>query len=161
MTNAATLQDMNTIKGGAADFWYFFTWNGFHPRSADLDRPVTFGSSESSAAPDSSARQSTDSTHQPLPIRDNTPSMVTPPAALTPPSDKGYVVSFAAVLTPEKASEVAAEITINGVHPKVAPTQSGGTTLYRVVLGPYATREEADKVGKDSKRQYWVYEASQ
>jgi cell division septation protein DedD len=161
MTNSGTLQDMNTIKGGAADFWYFFTWNGFHPRSADLDRPVTFGSAESTAAADSSAAAGTDSIHQPLPIRDNQPSMVTPPAALTPPSDKGYVVSFAAVLSPEKATEVAASITINGQHPRVAPAQSGGTTLYRVVLGPYATREEADKVGKDSKRQYWVYEGSQ
>jgi cell division protein FtsN len=161
MTNAATLQDMNTIKGGAADFWYFFTWNGFRPRSADLDRPVTFGSAESAAAADSSAAAPTDSIQQPIPIRDNQPSMVTPPPALNPPSDKGYLVSFAAVLSSDKATEVAGGITINGQHPRVAPTQSGGTTLYRVVLGPYATREEADKVGKDSKRQYWVYEASQ
>jgi cell division septation protein DedD len=161
MTNAATLQDMNTIKGGAADFWYFFTWNGFRPRSADLDRPVIFGSAESAAAADSSAAGPTDSIQQPIPIRDNQPSMVTPPPALNPPSDKGYLVSFAAVLSSDKATEVAGGITINGQHPRVAPTQSGGTTLYRVVLGPYATREEADKVGKDSKRQYWVYEASQ
>lgn len=160
MTNAATLEDMNTIKGGAADFWYFFTWNGFRPRSVDLDRPVTFGSGES-ASTDSGAAVMTDSTGQPLPIRDNQPSMVNLPPALTPPSDKGYVVSFAAVLSPEKATEIAAGITIGGAHPRVAPTQSGGTTLYRVVLGPYATRDEADKVGRDSKRQYWVYEASQ
>jgi cell division septation protein DedD len=162
MVNGATLQVMNTVKSGAADFWYFFTWNGFHPRSADLDRPVTFGSAESSAATDSThPPSSADSVPHPLPIRDNQPSMVTPPAALTPPSDKGYVVSFAAVLSSEKATEVASSITINGQHPKVAPTQSGGTTVFRVVLGPYATREEADKVGRDSKRQYWVYEGSQ
>ena len=161
MTNGATLHDMNTIKGGAADFWYFFTWSGFHPRSADLDRPVTFGSGEGATAADSSNAGATDSIRQPLPIRDNQPSMVTPPPALTPPSDKGYLVSFAAVLSPEKANQVAAEIAINGAHARVSPTQSGGTTLYRVVLGPYATREEADKVGKDSKRQFWVYEASQ
>ena len=80
---------------------------------------------------------------------------------MTTPRANGYVVSFAAVLTPQKANEVAAEITINGSHPRVAATQSGGTAIYRVVLGPYSTREEADKVGKDSKRQYWVYEASQ
>jgi hypothetical protein len=29
------------------------------------------------------------------------------------------------------------------------------------VLGPYSTREEADRVGRDSKRQYWIYEESQ
>jgi DedD protein len=160
MTNSATLEDMNTIKGGAADFWYFLTWNGFRPRSADLDSPVPFGSGESSAT-DSSAAVRTDSVRQPLPIRDNQPSIVTPPAALTPPSEKGYLVSFAAVLSVDKANQTAAEITVNGMHPRVAPTQSGGTTLYRVVLGPYANREEAEKVGRDSKRQYWVYEASQ
>lgn len=160
MTNGATLEEMNTIKGGAADFWYFFTWNGFRPRSVGLDRPVTFGSGESTTS-DSMSSVTTDSTQQPLPIRDNQPSMVTPPPSLTPPSERGYIVSFAAVLSSEKATEVAAGITINGGHPRVSPTQSGGTTLYRVVLGPYATREEAEKVGRDSKRQYWVYEASQ
>jgi cell division septation protein DedD len=161
MTNGSTLEEMNTIKGGASDFWYFFTWNGLRPRSADLDRPVTFGSSESTAV-DSSAAAATDSTQQPpLPIRDNQPSMVTPPPGMISPTEKGYVVSFAAVLSSEKATEVAAGSTINGMHPKVSPAQSGGTTIYRVVLGPYATREEADKVGRDSKRQYWVYEASQ
>lgn len=159
MTNAATLQDMNTIKGGAADFWYFFAWNGLRPRSVDLDRPVTFGSSETTTVDSSSVIS--DSTGQPLPIRDNQPSMVTPPPALTPPSDKSFTVSFAAVLSSEKATEIAAGITINGGHPRVAPTQSGGTTLYRVILGPFATREEADRVGRDSKRQYWVYEGSQ
>ncbi|HZK77732.1 MAG TPA: SPOR domain-containing protein, partial [Gemmatimonadaceae bacterium] len=149
-----------TIKGGAADFWYFFTWTGFRPRSADLDRPVTFQSPESIAAADSNAARRTDTFPSP-PIRDTAPSMIVPPPSLTPPQEKGYVVSFAAVLTAQKASELAAEITINGAHPKVAATQSGGTTVYRVVLGPYATREEAEKVGRDSKRQYWVYEASQ
>ncbi len=157
MVDAANLQDMNTIKGGAADFWYFFTWNGFRPRSADLDRPVTFGSSESAAASNSAAPR-TDS-FPPPPIRDTAPSMVVPPPSLTPPQ-AGYLVSFAAVLTSQKATEVAAAITIDGAHPRVAPTEAGGTTIYRVVLGPYPTREEAEKVGRDSKRQYWVYEAS-
>ena len=87
--------------------------------------------------------------------------MIVPPPAITNPRFAGYVVSFAAVLTVQKASEVAAEITINGAHPRVAATQSGATTIYRVVLGPFPTREEADKVGRESKRQYWIYEAPQ
>lgn len=159
MANAVTLEDMNTVKGGAADFWYFVNWNGFRPRSADLDRPVSFDSGESSGAGDSSASTRADSFAPP--IRDTAPTMIVPPPALTNPRATGYVVSFAAVLTAQKASEIAAEITINGTHPQVSATQSGSTTLYRVVLGPFQTREEADKVGKDSRRQYWIYEASQ
>jgi cell division septation protein DedD len=158
MVNATTLQDVNTVRGGAADFWYFFAWNGFRPRAASLDRPVTFGSSDSMAT--DSTHAATDSFPAP-PMRDTAPSMVVPPPELTQPRTNGYLVSFAAVLTEQKASAVASEISINGAHPRVAPTQSGGTTIYRVVLGPYPTKEEAEKVGRDSKRQYWVYEASQ
>ncbi len=159
MANAVTLEDMNTVKGGAADFWYFVTWNGFRPRSADLDRPVSFGSGNSSQAGDSAAGIRADSFAPP--IRDTAPSMIIPPPALTNPRAAGYVISFAAVLTAQKASELAAEITINGTHPRVSATESGATTIYRVVLGPFQTREEAEKVGRDSGRQYWIYEASQ
>jgi cell division protein FtsN len=68
------------------------------------------------------------------------------------------MVSFAAVLSEARATEVAAGISVNGVRPRVAATPSGSTTIYRVVLGPYATREEADRVGREARRQYWVYE---
>jgi cell division protein FtsN len=68
------------------------------------------------------------------------------------------MVSFAAVLSEARANEVAAGISVNGVRPRVSSTASGGTTIYRVVLGPYATRDEADRVGKESRRQYWVFE---
>jgi cell division protein FtsN len=33
-----------------------------------------------------------------------------------------------------------------------------GSTIYRVVLGPYATREQAERVGRESKQTYWIYE---
>jgi cell division protein FtsN len=95
------------------------------------------------------------------PLRDAAgPTMIEPPPHLTP-SGRGYVVSFAAVLSQQKANETASAIVVNGVHPRVVSSQSGSTTLYRVVLGPYSTREEADRVGRDSKRQYWIYEESQ
>jgi hypothetical protein len=161
LVNAVNLQDMQTIKGGASDFWYFFAWNGFRPRSAGLDQPVTFGTSDSTAPTDTTPAVRRDSLPPP-PIRDTAPTLVVPPANLTPPPvSRGYVVSFAAVLTQQKADELAAGITIDGAHPKVVATSSGATKLFRVVLGPYPTREEAERVGRDSKRQYWVYEASQ
>lgn len=156
MVNSRTLTDASTIAAGARDFWYFFTWNGFRPRAADLDRPVTFDT-PATAPMDSLGGISRDSMVNP-PLRDATPTMIEPPAVIQPPRAAGYMVSFAAVLSEQRARETAAEISINGMRPRVIPTQSGSTTIYRVVLGPYGTREEAERVGRDSRRQYWVYE---
>ncbi|MGH9421175.1 MAG: SPOR domain-containing protein [Thermoanaerobaculia bacterium] len=163
MVNAVNLRDMQTIEGGAADFWYFISWNGFRPRAADLDRPVSFGSSDGAPKRDSGAAtaDSANAVAPNPPIRDTAASVIVPPPALTPPHQGGYIVSFAAVLTSQKATELAAGITVGGAHPRVSATQSGTTTIYRVVMGPYATREEAERVGRDSKNQYWVYEGSQ
>ena len=155
MVNSRDLTDASTISGGGKDFWYFFSWNGFRPRSADLDRPVTFDTLVAAPA-DSLAAAPRDSGVNP-PLRDATPTMVEPPVVV-PPRPAGYMVSFAAVLSVQNARQTAAEISVNGQRPRVIPTQSGSTTIYRVVLGPYGTREEAERVGRDSRRQYWVYE---
>jgi cell division protein FtsN len=68
------------------------------------------------------------------------------------------MVSFAAVLTEQKANETAQGINVNGNHPRVVAVPQGSATVYRVVLGPFSTREEADKAGRDAGRSYWVYE---
>jgi YVTN family beta-propeller protein len=157
MVAASDLRDGATITGGAGDFWYFFAWNGFRPRSADLDRPVTFDTPVSYPSGDST-RLEGDTLPRPS-VRDAAPTMVSP--GLTPSRQVGYMVSFAAVLSEGKAAEVASGISVNGVRPHVVSAPSGSATIYRVVLGPYASREEADRVGRESQRQYWVYEESQ
>jgi cell division septation protein DedD len=157
LVDASTLATKSTITNGAQDFWYFLAWNGFRPRAAELDRPVTFDGPDSIVRNDSTAVPArTDSVPSP-PLRDAKPSMLPLPPELTP-VQHGYMVSFAAVLSEQKATETAAGIVVNGVKPRVVQSQTGSTTLFRVVMGPYTTREEADRVGRDSKRQYWVYE---
>ncbi len=156
LVNARDLRDVRTIQGGGRDFWYFLAWNGFRPRSAELDQPVTFDSAPV-PLPDSLRLQG-DSVRLPT-VRDASPSAVEPPAR-NEPAPRGYMVSFAAVLSEQRANEVAAGISVNGVRPRVAASPSGSSTIYRVVLGPYSTRDEADRVGRDSGRQYWVYEAA-
>lgn len=37
-----TFQSGMVVKGGAKDFWALVSWNGFRPRDASLDTPVTF-----------------------------------------------------------------------------------------------------------------------
>ena len=154
--NAADLKEMRRFPAGAADFWYFFSWNGFSPRSADLDLPVTFDTPVAVTSQADSLTLERDSVRTPT-IRDASPSVIDRPAPIAS-TPRGYMVSFAAVLSESRANEVAAGISVNGVRPRVAATPSGATTIYRVVLGPYATREEADRVGRESRRQYWVYE---
>ena len=41
---------------------------------------------------------------------------------------------------------------------RVVTAVRDGSTIYRVVLGPYATREQAERIGRESKQSYWIYE---
>jgi cell division septation protein DedD len=157
--DATTLSTKQTITGGAKDYWYFFSWDGFRPRAASLDQPVTFDTAPKPSA-DTAGAPTPDSTAARPPRRDTSSAPVrpAPPAAPPPSRPSGFIVSFAAVLNEQRANEIAATIQIGGAQARVIQTQSSGTNIYRVVLGPYATREEAERVGKDSRRAYWVYE---
>jgi cell division septation protein DedD len=92
-------------------------------------------------------------------IPDSSPPRTDSAAPSPAPASSGYIVSFAAVLNEAGAAQTAAQITVNGATARVQPVTHGATTVYRVVLGPYPTRDEADRVGRASGRQYWIYEA--
>ncbi|MBK5187459.1 MAG: hypothetical protein JJD97_04390, partial [Gemmatimonadaceae bacterium] len=47
LVDAESLATRRAVLGGAADDWMFVSWNGFRPRAASLDQPVTFGTSDS------------------------------------------------------------------------------------------------------------------
>lgn len=142
-----TLRARTRVRGGARDYWYPLLWDGFRPRAAALDEPVQFDSSILDTSRfDSLAAD----TSQPVPGG---------PAAT--PSDtarQAFVVSFAAFLVEERARELAARIRVGGESARVLTTQRDGTTIFRVIMGPYASREEADRVGRASGQSYWVYE---
>jgi hypothetical protein len=129
------------VAGGAADFWYPFVWNGLRPHAA---------ASEPAA---------------PAPAESDTAKHVVPPAAettgtRTPIADTaklGFMVSFAVLLDEAKAREEAAKIVVNGQAARVVTGSTAGTVVYRVVLGPYPTRDEAERVGKAASRSYVVY----
>jgi hypothetical protein len=147
-----SLKTLRVIPNGAKDFWYFFTWDGFRPRGQGVDEPVTFGTDSTSALTASSTASSTPVTPVPRP---DTAAPAPLPAAVT-----SYVVSFAAVLNEAAAKSLAGQISVNGVTAHVAPVTHGATTIYRVLLGPFPTKEEAERIGKSSGRSYWIYEAS-
>jgi len=146
-----SLKTLRTVANGAKDFWYFFIWDGFRPRPAGLDEPVSFGGDSVAASSTASSTESSAPPASAAQVKDT----VAPQ-----PAPKTFVVSFAAVLNEARARQLAAEITVNGAAPHVVAVSSGSAIVYRVVLGPFATREEADKIGRSSGRQYWVYEGN-
>jgi cell division septation protein DedD len=149
----------SSVAGGAKDFWYFFAWDGFRPRPQGLDQPVTFPSD--SIQRDSLAASSTASGPGARPPAPAARDTIRPPATTavtTPPT--GFTVSFAALLSEEKAQQIASGIKVNGTSAHVVSTMTAGSPIFRVVMGPYPTRDEADKMGRAAKHEYWIYEGS-
>jgi hypothetical protein len=137
-----TLKLRHKVREGADDYWFSFLWDGFRPRSASLDVPVNFDSikvdstdGDTLAIPDSAVVADDDSTEA-----------------------KGFIVSFAAFLTEDRAKELANRIHVGGENARIITSSRDGSTIYRVVLGPYLTKEEAERAGKESGLAYWVFE---
>jgi hypothetical protein len=42
----------------------------------------------------------------------------------------------------------------------VVTGETNGTTIYRVILGPYPTKVDAERVGRESRESFWVYEGN-
>jgi len=73
---------------------------------------------------------------------------------------QGFVVSFAALLDQQRARDAAAGITVEGQTARVVPSVTNGTTIFRVILGPYATRDQANRIGRESGKSYWVFQGA-
>ena len=155
LADGATLRQRERISGGASDYWFPFRWSGFRPRADELDRPSEPEAAPvdtSAAPPDSVAPPPVDSAAPPVePAPPSRDTAVRRPAA-------GYTVSFAALLVGDKARELAASIRVGNENARVVTGVRDGSTIYRVVLGPYPTREDAERVGRESKQSYWIYE---
>jgi hypothetical protein len=157
ITAGETLKLLARVKGGAADFWYPFRWTGFRPRDAKLDQPVEFaGPPVDSTRFADSVAFSHDSTGAPVVLP---PPVAAPPRDTVPRHSRSFTVSFAAFPVAEPARELAAKIRVGSENARVATAMNAGTTIYRVILGPYATRDDADRVGRESRQSFWVYES--
>ena len=130
------------VTDGASDFWYPFMWNGLRPRAASLDSvPVANVDSDSVAAV------------APPPAETLPPA----PAPVADTAPKEFTVSFAVFLDETQAREEAGKISVNGQTARVVTSVTAGTAVFRVILGPFPTREEADRAGRASNRQYVIY----
>ncbi len=166
MTLASSI-DLGVVRvmpGAAKDFWYAMRWNGFRPRAQGLDQPVRFRESGGSVASRAAAAGTLDSL-----VRD---SLSRAEAGAAPGGDSataapparelrgGFTVQLAAVLTEELAREATVGVSVDGRTPRIVSAVRNGQTLYRVVLGPYDSRDAAEKAGKASGRTYWVFEGA-
>ncbi len=146
-----TNREVRRAIDGASDFWYSFTWNGLRSRSAALDAPARFTT-------DSDTTTKAVAPVAP-PVRVDTArtraAAPAPPARDTTP--RGFTVSFAVFLDGPKARDAASKIVVDGKNARVVPGSNDGIPVYRVVMGPYATRDEAERVGKASGQAYYVY----
>jgi cell division septation protein DedD len=149
---------MQTVQDGASSWWHTLRWNGFRPRAAGLDQPVQFRTS----AP-------RDPSDLPPPTGDSSgiagaagDSTIGGGGAGSeaPARASQFTVSFAAILDEKQARALAGRIRVDGQSPRVTTSERDGKLLYRVIMGPYPTRAEAERVGKASGQSYWVFEGA-
>jgi cell division septation protein DedD len=177
LADAESLAPRKTVAGGAADDWMFISWNGFRPRAASLDQPVTFESNDTvqrdttqnpfaGATPGAGDTLDADSAKTPpatpAPPGAPKPNAAAPhaPSADSAAKQSGFTVQFAALRAQDAAGEVLRDVHVSGATPRLVATTRDGVTIYRVVIGPFATREEAERIARTSGKSYWVYEGA-
>lgn len=160
MASSLDLGEVRSIADGAKDFWYAMRWNGFRPRAEGLDEPVRFRASQGGGASREVAGTLDDSASALASDSVRGDSGVAPTPRPERAARTTFTVQLAAVLTEELAREAAAGVSVDGRTPRIASSVRDGRTLYRVVLGPYPTREAAEAAGKATGRTYWVFEGA-
>ena len=167
-----SLRQTARVAGGAKDLWSFLHWNGFRPRAAGLDEPVTFpedtvvprdSANPFSEAPHDSTRAAIDTTLRaapPAPAPTPAPASPPAPARDTAPHAPQFTIQFAALRTDSSARVAMRAIHVIGATPRVVPNAHDGVITYRVVIGPFPTREEAERIARTAGMSYWIYEGA-
>ena len=145
--------------GGATDLWALIRWNGFRPRAKGLDLPVSFDADST----DSTRTALADSAAAPVlgPRAAPTPAavqVIVEQSADSPKKPSAWTLSFAALLDEQRAKSLATTIRVEGKPVRVAKGDRDGVAIWRIVYGPFATREEAERAGRRTGLPYWVYE---
>lgn len=158
----------DVVAGGGGDIWALVTWNGFQrgPNRASGPSLATAmrrdstrsdsGARTVAASPDSMGGSNTprDSTlARPAPV-----PPAPPPAPTAPAMRSGWYVQFAALRAEGPARQLAGGIRVQGERARVLATGTDGIAVYRVILGPYPTREEAERVGAAAGRDFFVFD---
>ena len=172
MVDGATLRGEESVKKGGEDSWMFIAWNGFRPRSPGLDEPVTFGYDTAVETPDWSEDTGSAVSEGALARRDSQSARpgqrggTGAESAGSNPTQAGartagFTVQFAALRSEEAARDAVRGIPGAGPsRPRVIATERAGVKIYRVVMGPFSTREDAERAARATGKPYWIYEGA-
>jgi len=153
-------------RDGAADLWRLVRWDGFRPRRANLDDRLGAAAVTDTAAADSAFAEMVrarygivvDTALAPDTLGADAADAPRGAATSEPPLDApvdAWMVGFATVTEEAAARRLAAGI--RGA--RVVPATRDGAPAWRVIAGPYPSREAAERAGIASDRPFWVYEA--
>lgn len=143
---AADQSEIRRVTGGASDFWFAFWWTGFRTRAVTSEAPVILDSVDLAADSVVVVGAATDTAAPP----------VRPDSG--PPKATTFTVSFFTLLSESRAQAEAAKIQVGGETARVETVLRGGVPVYRVILGPYPTCADAQRVARESGRQVWIPE---
>lgn len=152
------------VRGGAQDYWTFIRWDGFRPRDRSLDSPAVFETDTPTDTLAAAALVDSLLAANALRVASELEAIGRATAGRRLQEDStavaaagGYTVSFASLLSESAARAMAERIRVDGRRPRVVASASDGVTIYRVVIGPYATREAAVAAGERSGVPFWVF----
>ncbi|HVZ47966.1 MAG TPA: SPOR domain-containing protein, partial [Gemmatimonadaceae bacterium] len=86
------------------------------------------------------------------------PPREAPPAPARPSRATSWTLSFAALLDEQRARTLASTIKVEGKPVRVVSSVRDGATIWRIVYGPFSSREDAERAGRRTGLPYWVYE---
>ena len=173
VVDAQTRREWVRFARGEADAWSLIRWNGVRPRAAWLDEPVRFtrdsdatGTGDSSGAALGLATAAASGAYAPSAQQAATRAPATSsaprpePPAPAPGRKAEFTLSFAALLSEERARILAQSIRVDGKPVRVTPGLRDGERVYRIVFGPFDSREEAERAGKRTGLPFWVFEGA-
>ena len=134
-----SLRPVAHVPGGSADFWFGFWWTGFRPSTVATGQPV---------APDTVNDTASSLAHTSPPLASDTAPTTASAhgtADTIASAPRGFWVEFAAYLVQQRAQDLAAHIHVGDENATIVVGAVSGVPIYRVVLGPFPTREEAEQ----------------
>ncbi|MDX2183153.1 MAG: SPOR domain-containing protein [Gemmatimonadaceae bacterium] len=149
--DADSLQRRGAVSGGASSWWHVVQWDGFRARG-DAPPPPSFDGIDTAVA------DAIDSAIAATAAEDRESAESPPDTTATPAADSAarWLVSFASTVDDARAQALAAQLRAGGTAARVVSVEGARVRSYRVVLGPFDTRDAAVRAGRAAGREHWI-----